>query len=106
MSEADKPPVEEPPPREAPARPESIRFVYSEPQLRPWDPRRHIEETASFLAKGLLYLFGATLAGLFVFMWKDSDKSIELGKTILPIMSTPLALALGYYFGVSSRGPN
>jgi len=43
------------------------------------------------------------LIAILIYAWEDGDKAIELAKTILPFTGTPLALALGYYFGVSAR---
>ena len=69
------------------------------------DPVHVLErQTASWLAKGILVIFGAVsivmIIGLFVgwFIDRAGTDTLELAKTILPYLATPLGVALGYYF--------
>jgi uncharacterized membrane protein len=58
-----------------------------------------IEWTASSLAWGVLATFVATILVFGVYgIAGDTRNAIELLKTVLPVVSTPLGIALGYYF--------
>jgi hypothetical protein len=58
-----------------------------------------IEWTASSLAWGVLGTFAATVLSLSIYgMAGNRDDALELLKTVLPAVGTPLGIALGYYF--------
>jgi hypothetical protein len=58
-----------------------------------------IEWTAASLAWGVLATFASTVLVFGVYgIAGDTGNAIELLKTVLPVVSTPLGIALGYYF--------
>ena len=58
-----------------------------------------IEWTASSLAWGVLATFAATILVFGIYgIAGDTGNALELLKTVLPVVSTPLGIALGYYF--------
>ena len=112
MASAGEPPEADEPPEDTEGRPRRVPLaeflqrykLAREPRTRPFDIPAHKEITASQLALGLLIVFGVTLVIVLVYAFiEDKDGAVDLARTILPFTGTPLALALGYYFGVSAR---
>ena len=67
-----------------------------------FDPIQHKAETARQLAYGLLVIFaGSVLASVIMAFSKSLTEGVDLATAVLPFTGTPLAVALGFYFGVS-----
>lgn len=69
----------------------------------PFDPIRHRAETARLLAIGLLLIFAASMLAAIGMSANNASAGVDLAKELGPITGGPLAVALGYYFGASSK---
>lgn len=116
MASAGEPPEAGKPPEDTKSTSEEVRRLpppvtrpfdvrlHAEPLTKPFDVRRHKEETASGLAWGLLFVFAGVIGAALLYAFvEDKDGAVDLAVTLLPYTGTPLAVALGYYFGISAR---
>ena len=75
-----------------------------DPDITTFDRARLIEITATWLALGILGVFAGSVGTILMFaVFGDSSEALEIGQVVLPFSSTPLAVAIGYYFGVAGR---
>lgn len=104
MTEEGGPPEAEQPQSQKPERVSGTTRTLPTPVTRHIDLRLLKETTSAFLARGLLFVFAVVVAAVLLFAFiEDAAGAVDLAVTILPYVGTPLALALGYYFGISAR---
>jgi hypothetical protein len=73
-------------------------------QTQTYELNVYERKIAGWLARGILIIFGAV--SLILLLWvliflsigKTGTDALEMAKTILPYLATPLGVALGYYF--------
>ena len=104
MMEEGGPPEAEQPQKQEPEPVSGSPRTLPTPVTRPIDLRRLKETTSAYLALGLLVVFAGVIGAVLLFAFiEDAAGAVDLAVTILPYVGTPLALALGYYFGISAR---
>jgi len=78
-----------------------VRILRPAPRLR---VRELHEQTATELARYLVFILGGTLIAIFVYAFlRNEGGAIEMAKVILPLITTLVGSVLGYYFGGRAR---